>query len=245
MVFTQHKGVALVTAAAHGVGRAIALRLASDGYKVAVHDIPHNGDQLIEVYRNIQRLGQHSMVMTADVTSEKEVKALVEDTYKCFGGFDIMVANASVREVAPITSGNAISIWDRAFAVNTRGVFLCYKYAAEQLLSEGKGGRIIGACSSLGERGSPLLSAYSASQFAIRGLTQSAALELDEYGITVNAYAPKVPDGASDPTNGVHSKVDKLRLNTLTHQAPQTVADLVSYLVSDEAKNVTGQIMDV
>ncbi|KAF5356514.1 hypothetical protein D9757_013525 [Collybiopsis confluens] len=232
----QSRGVALVTAAARGAGRAIALRLASEGFKVAVHDLPRNGDQLLDLHRNIQRLAQHSMVMTGDVANEREVKSLVEDTYNCLGGFDVMVANTPVCELAAIASENATAIWDHTLAVNTRGVFLCYKYAAEQLISQGQGGRIIGASSVLGERDSPLLSAYSASQLAVRGLTQSAALELSEYGITVNAYASESAHsttGMRDPDSPAHQ------------ETPQTAADLVSYLVSEGARDVTGQIVRI
>ncbi|KAJ3719678.1 NAD(P)-binding protein [Lentinula guzmanii] len=187
-----NRGVALVTSAAKGAGRAIALRLASEGFKVAVHDLPHNGELLLNVHRNIQRLGQHSVVLAADITEEDQVKSLVEDTYKCLGGLDVMVANTAVRESAPLISTTA-EAWNRLFDVNARGVFFCYKYAAQQMISEGKGGRIIGGCSAWGKKGLLTIisqSAYSASHFAVRGLTESAALELHEHGITVNSYAP-------------------------------------------------------
>ncbi|KAJ3810548.1 hypothetical protein F5876DRAFT_88845 [Lentinula aff. lateritia] len=212
------KSVALVTGAAKGAGRAIALRLASEGFKIAVHDLPRNGEQLLDVHRNIQRLGQHSVVLTADFTDEDQVKSLVEDTTKCLGGLDVMVVNAAVREAAPLTSTTAES-WNRIFDVNARGLFFCYKYAAQQMILQRKGGRIIGGSSAWEKKGGSFMSAYSASQFAVRGLTESAALELHEHGITVNSYAPR---------------------SILAHRdAPQAIAHLVSYLVSEEAHYIT------
>ncbi|KAJ3838621.1 hypothetical protein F5878DRAFT_537134, partial [Lentinula raphanica] len=184
-----NRGVALVTSAAKGAGRAIALRLASEGFKVAVHDLPQNGELLLNVHRHIQRLGQHSVVLAADVTREDEVRSLVADTSRCLGGLDVMVANTAVRETAPLISTTA-DAWNRLFDVNARGVFFCYKYAAQEMISQGKGGRIIGGSSAWAKRGSPFMSAYSASHFAVRGLTESAALELHKHGITVNSYAP-------------------------------------------------------
>ncbi|KAF9072411.1 hypothetical protein BDP27DRAFT_1217633 [Rhodocollybia butyracea] len=183
-----NRGVALVTNAAQGPGRAIALRLASEGFKVAVHDSPRNGDQLIEVYRHIQRLGEHSCVLTADLTMEDHVQNLVKDASNCLGGLNVMIANTQLCQAAPITSTTE-EIWNHLFKVNAQSIFWCYKQAAKEMISQGNGGRIIGSCSVWGKQGGPSLSAYSASQFAIRGLTESAALDLSEHGITVNAYA--------------------------------------------------------
>ncbi|KAJ3797885.1 acetoin reductase family protein [Lentinula aff. detonsa] len=241
-----NRGVALVTSAAKGAGRAIALRLASEGFKVAVHDLPHNGDLLLNVHRNIQRLGQHSVVLAADITEEDQVKSLVEDTYKCLGGLDVMVANTAVRESAPLISTTA-EAWNRLFDVNARGVFFCYKYAAQRMISEGKGGRIIGGCSAWGKKGSPFMSAYSASHFAVRGLTESAALELHEHGITVNSYAPGQIIQQIDAINSseaFHQLQPSATLDrgSLAHcETPQAIAHLVSYLVSEEAHYITGQ----
>ncbi|KAJ3994179.1 NAD(P)-binding protein [Lentinula boryana] len=235
-----NRGVALVTSAAKGAGRAIALRLASEGFKVAVHDLPHNGELLLNVHRNIQRLGQHSVVLAADITEEDQVKSLVEDTYKCLGGLDVMVANTAVRESAPLISTATAEAWNRLFDVNARGVFFCYKYAAQQMISEGKGGRIIGGCSAWGKKGSPFMSAYSASHFAVRGLTESAALELHEHGITVNSYAP---DRCYRLIGSIAS-ASTIRNGSLAHcETPQAIAHLVSYLVSEEAHYITGKIL--
>jgi len=101
----------------------------------------------------------------------------------------VRVANAGIVSFESLLNTN-VENFDRIMAVNVRGTMLCYKHAGKQMVSQGRGGRIIGACSVAGKQAIAGDSAYSASKFAIRGLTQSSARELGKYGITVNAYAP-------------------------------------------------------
>jgi len=141
-------------------------------------------------------------------------------------------------------------------AVNTRGTFLCYKYAAAQMITQGRGGRIIGATSIVGKLGVPLASAYAASKFAIRGLTQTAALELGRHNIAVNTYAPGVVDTPlKDSMMAGHANADKELVDwkhtyvgrrPIKHDGqPEDVASLVSYLASKEAHFITGQSISV
>ncbi|KAE9397625.1 NAD(P)-binding protein [Gymnopus androsaceus JB14] len=170
MTLTKSLGVALVTGAAQGIGKAIAIRLASDGFK---------------------KHGWGSFVAPGDVSQEIEVKEMVESSSKALGGLDVMVANAAINGVYKPIIEMSIEEWDKVQQINLRGPFLCYKYGAKEIIASGRPrGRIIGASSVAGKRGMELISHYSASKFGIRGLTQSAALELGKYGITVNAYAP-------------------------------------------------------
>jgi len=125
---------------------------------------------------------------------------------------------------------------------NVRSVFLCYRAAARQMIKQGRGGRIIAASSISGKQGAPNFSAYSASKFAVRGLTQSAAGELRPHGITVNTYAP----GAIDvPRFHEAKKEHEAKAPEVPLQypvvSPSDIAGLVSYLVSEEAQYVTGQ----
>ncbi|KAF8993614.1 hypothetical protein BDQ17DRAFT_1545961 [Cyathus striatus] len=179
--------VAVVTGASRGIGRAIALRLAQDGFNI--HITATNSERLKDVKRSIEDLGKKCSIYVGDVSKEEVVKALIESAVDELGSVDVMVANAGICGLASITD-MPVDDMDRHYEVNTRGTFLSYKYAAQQMIKQGRGGRIIGASSIAGKQGHPYLSGYVASKFAIRGLTQSAATEFGKYGITVNAYAP-------------------------------------------------------
>ena len=100
-----------------------------------------------------------------------------------------MVANAGIAQAKPFIEITTED-WDKLFSVNVRGVFLCYREAAKIMIEQGRGGKIIGACSSVAYRTFPLMSHYVASKWSVRGLTQAAAMELGQYNITVNSYCP-------------------------------------------------------
>lgn len=104
-----------------------------------------------------------------------------------------MVANAGVGRIKPLLETSADD-WDRTLAVNLRGVFLCYKEADKVIIAQGKGGKLIGACSAIAYRAWPMLSDYTASKWGVRGLTQATAIELAKHNITVNAYCPGMFD---------------------------------------------------
>jgi len=252
------KGIALITGSAQGLGCSIALRLARDGFDIALSDVSSKRDQLRAVADNIEKIGRRTLVVPADVTVDREVKEMVQDVVKELGGLDILVANAGVLGLSPLIS-TELDEWERVMAVNARGTFLCYKYAAQQMIKQGRGGRIIGASSISGKLGKPLLSAYSASKFAIRGLTQTAALELGPYNITVNSYAPgqirtPMTAGMSDEV-GDFAKTDPEMVDLWRGRAatrglkyegqPEDIASLVSYLASKEAHFITGQSITV
>ncbi|KAK0480566.1 NAD(P)-binding protein [Armillaria novae-zelandiae] len=229
---------ALVTGSARGMGRAIALRLASDGFNVALNDIASKKDHLEALRIEIEGLGKKAFVYIADVSNEDEVKAMVGETVEGLGRLDVMVANAGICPGASGLMDTTAEQWDRMFAVNTRGVFLCYKYAAIQMIKQGRGGRIIGACSVAGMRAQGQFCPYSASKFAVRGLTQSAAQELGTHQITVNAYAP----GMHHPKNSLHIE-NMVALKKIGQ--PKDLASLVSYIASPESHFITGQTISV
>ncbi|KAF9254223.1 NAD(P)-binding protein [Marasmius fiardii PR-910] len=184
-------GICLITGSAQGIGKAIALRLAKDGFNIALNDLPTRQSQLQALENEIKELGKgtKTVIVTGDVSSEAEVKTMVEKVVETFGGLDVMVANVGICPASLMTEMTAEQ-WDKIFSINSRGTFLCYKYAAIQMISQGRGGRIIGASSAAGKQGRKYSMAYSATKFAVRGMTQSAAWELGQHGITVNAYAP-------------------------------------------------------
>ncbi|KAJ7677892.1 NAD(P)-binding protein [Mycena polygramma] len=234
------KGVALVTGAAQGIGKGIALRLADDGYDVAVNDILSNSENLDALVAEIKSKGRTSSKHIADVSQDAEVRGMVEQVVERHGGLDVMIANAGVvGSTGPITQVSADE-WDRIMNINARGSFLCYKYAGMQMIKQGRGGRIVGASSLAGKKGVPSQASYSASKFAVRGLTQAAAAEFGPHSITVNAYAPGTVDTpmidiARDMIIEMSSKQSPLgKIGTV-----EDISSLVSFLISSQAQFIT------
>ncbi|PBK89069.1 NAD(P)-binding protein [Armillaria gallica] len=245
------RSVALVTGSARGIGRAIALRLANDGFNLVLNDIASQKENLEILCSEIEGLGRKVLIYIADVSKEDEVKAMVDETVEVLGRLDVMVANAGMCLRFSGLMDTTAEEWDHVFAVNTRGVFLCYKYAAIQMIKQGWGGRIIGANSVAGMRAQSRVCPYSASKFAVRGLTQSAAMELGPHQINVNAYAPGFIDthlsrsmfAEEDFAKHVRQSENTVALKK-TGQ-PGDLASLVSYLASPESQFMTGQTISV
>ncbi|KAJ6531218.1 hypothetical protein B0H19DRAFT_1273429 [Mycena capillaripes] len=195
---------------------------------------------------------QLAVAFGTDVSKEEEVKAMVEATVSSLDSLDVMVANAGVG-AGGRTSVMEVVVedWEKRWEVNIRGVLLCYKYAARQMVKQGGGGRIIGASSLCGLRGYAGVGGYCISKAAVRSLTQTTALELREHGITVNAYAP----GAID-TEMIASPADKehgpgfaikqfFKIPEVRTGQPADVAAVASFLASPESHFVTGQTISV
>jgi len=242
--------VALITGAAQGIGEAIALRLAADtsGIDVAVSDIRGKEAQLDDLVKRIEAKGRKAIAIICDVSSDGEVRAAIDKVVEVLGGLDIMVANAGIHAVKPLLE-TTIEDWNRVQSVNVVGVMLCYKYAALQMIKQGRGGRLVAASSAGGKRAAPNMSAYCSSKFAVRGLSQSAALELRPHGITVNSYAPGVihtsmvahPD---DEKNGGIGNTMKIMAGLpvdFPSTGPEVIAELVAYFVKPAAYFTTGQ----
>lgn len=241
--------VALVTGAAQGIGRSIALRLAQDGYDVAINDWGlEQMSKLETLAQEIRAMGRNAAVVIGDVGVEGDVKAMVSNTVKELGSLDIAVANAGIAFGTPLLE-TTTEDFDRIMNINVRGVFLTYKYAALKMVKQGRGGRIIGASSVLGKKGNSKLSAYCATKFAVRGLTQSFAQEMAPHNITVNAYSPGVittpmTASAQDASfGGGHGESLKhlMGFGGGPSAGPDVISSLVSYLVKPEAYFITGQ----
>lgn len=244
--------VALVTGGARGIGRGIALRLAADGLDVVVNDIGANSDQLDGVAEEIRAAGRRSATIIADVSQPDEVERMVASVADELGRLDVMVANAGIAQVKPLLEVTPED-FDGLMAVNLRGVFLCYKAAAQQMIRQGGGGKIIGAASIAAHKGFAMLGHYSASKWAVRGLTQAAAQEWAEHGITVNAYCPGIVGTAMweqiDAELGGYMGLGKgealeqfSQLIALGRvETPEDVACFVSYLASKDSDYMTGQ----
>jgi len=234
-------------------GKAIAIRLAEDGFSVCINDIAANSSLVDSVVSEIKALGRDSIGYIADVSKPSEVESLVSTCVEKLGPLTVMIANAGIARVKPVlqmTDQDIRGIFD----VNVIGVFNCYSAAAKQMIKQGSGGKIIGAASIAAYKGSPGLSHYCASKAAVRSFTQTCALELAPHKITVNSYAPGIVDtplwDADDKvakTTG-YSKEETLKrlgrniaLGRLS--VPEDVAKCVSYLASPDSDYMTGQTL--
>ena len=242
--------VILVTGAAQGIGRGIALRLAKEGADIALVDL--KADKLSDVAKEIKALGRKVTTFAADISNRDEVFAAVEHAEKTLGGFDVMINNAGIAQVKPLADVTPEDM-DRIFKINVNGVMWGIQAASEKFKALGHKGKIINASSSAGHDGFAMLGVYSATKFAVRALTQAAAKEYASAGITVNAYCPGIvgtdmwveiderfAEITGAPKGETYKKyVDGIALGRA--QTPDDVAALVSFLASDDSDYITGQ----
>jgi acetoin reductase-like protein len=182
--------VAIITGAASGMGRAMALAFAKEGATVVVADLNEEGAQ--KVVDEIESAGGAGLALRLDVSKSEESHAVVAQVVERYGRLDILVNNAGIgliKEVWETTQDE----WDRIFAVNVRGLFFMAQAAAEPMRRQ-RSGRIINLASIAGRRGEALVAAYCASKAAVININQSLALALAPYGVNVNAMAPGVVD---------------------------------------------------
>jgi meso-butanediol dehydrogenase/(S,S)-butanediol dehydrogenase/diacetyl reductase len=241
---------AIVTGAGRGIGRGIALRLAKDGHAVAVNDIDKANVEAVAA--EIIDGGGRALAVPADVTDRAAVFALVDRVATEFGSVDVMVANAGIAQVKTILELTPDDL-QKIFEVNVFGVVYSLQAAAEQMIAQGSGGKIINAASIAAHSGFDYLGHYSATKFAVRALTQAAAKELAKHQITVNAYCPGIVGtemwdlideklGAYIGTAKGEALANYSQLIALGRvQTPEDVAGFVSYLAGPDSNYMTGQ----
>lgn len=232
--------VAIITGAATGIGKAIAIRFAREGASVCIDYVGKQDPA--HVIEEIESQGGKAAGIKADVTSEDDVANLVNQAVQKFGKLDIFVNNAGIEFKHPITEF-PVEEWSRVIAVDLTGPFLCMKAAANQMIKQGQGGRIINISSVHEDLPMPTNAPYCAAKGGLRMLMRTVAVELAPHKITVNNIGP---GAVFTPIDEDIEKNPKLEAQLMAEipvgrwGKPEEIAGLATYLASDEAGYCTG-----
>jgi len=230
--------VALVTGAARGIGRAIALRLAKDGAAIIVN-YSGSAQHAQETVGLIEQGGGRAVAVQADVSKVADVKRLFDTCFEKFGRLDILVNNAGVMFIKPVAEVGEEE-FDRLFAVNVKGAFFCCQEAAKRMAG---GGRIINLSSSTTALMLPGYAAYVATKGAVEQFSHVLAKELSPKNITVNVVSPGPTD--TELFSQGKSEEQKQRFAQMAALGrlgqPQDIADVIAMLASEDARWITGQ----
>ena len=235
--------VAIVTGAAQGIGRAIALGMAREGAKVVVADL--QGAKAKAVADELRDLGTEAIPVEVDVSRESSVKNLAEQVMSRFGRVDLLVNHAGIYLSSPVAEMKEEE-WDRVIDVNLGGNFLCSRAVVPSMRAQ-KSGRIISISSRIAHHGAIAGAHYAASKAGIIGFVKALARELGPDHITVNAICPGVADTVLG--RGHRNEEDlkeRLKNNPLGHALqPEDLVGPVLFLASDAASYITGQVLNV
>jgi len=234
--------VAIVTGSGQGIGREIALTLAEHGASVVISDI--NATTANEVAAEIVAKNGKSMAITADVTVQEEVASLVDQTVSSFSQIDILVNNAGIARDTLLMRMSSTD-WDQVLATNLKGAFLCTQAVVRHMIRQ-RWGRIINIASVVGLIGNSGQANYAAAKAGLIGLTKTTARELAARGVTANAIAPGFIDTEMTRKLSDNAKQEFLRQIPLGYAGlPKDVADAVAFLASEEARYITGHVLNV
>ena len=253
--------ITIVTGAARGIGRAIAERFGAEGENVILADLETESAELVA--EGIIKAGGKASVITTDVSDESQGNALFDHVMDTHGSLDVLVNNARAiigKDKVPVTELD-LDVWQHFLSINTTAAFLVTKFVARHMIHAGNGGRIINIASNAGKQASANGAAYSASKFAVIGLTQASAMDLASHNITVNAVCP----GPINTDRMSYWERDQAAEKGITQEEfrgqivenssrntplgriaePHDVANMVSFLAGDEASFITGQAYNV
>lgn len=234
--------VALVTGAAQGIGRTIALKLAEGGATVALADIAE--DKLAGVVEEITKAGGKAAAFKLNVTDEDNVKQVFKEVVATFGKLEILVNNAGITRDQLIIKMKRQD-WDMVLGINLTGAYLCTQAAASTMLRQ-RWGRIINITSINGQQGAAGQANYSSSKAGLIGLTMAMARELGSRSITVNAVAPGFIETAM--TKVLPQEVQEAMLKQVPLGRPgydTDIANAVNFLASEESGYITGNVLKV
>ncbi|MFC5860817.1 SDR family oxidoreductase [Acidicapsa dinghuensis] len=231
---------AIVTGASRGIGRAIAKRLAADGFAVVIN-YAGNSKAAQEVVDEIRHADGEAVALQADIANPEQVAQLFDKTIATYGHVDVVVNNAGIMENSPIAKGD-IASFDRVIATNLRGNFIVFSEAAKRIA---EGGRIIGFSSSVLGLNLPSYGAYIASKAGVEGLVRVLANEMRGRKVTVNAVAPGPVATELFLTGKTPEQIDHLsKLNPLERLGQvEDIANVVSFLAGPDGAWINGQIL--
>ncbi|MBU3156302.1 3-oxoacyl-[acyl-carrier-protein] reductase [Clostridium estertheticum] len=234
---------AVVTGASRGIGRAIALKLAKHGANVVVN-YRNSVDAVQEVVKEIEALGVKVLAIQADISSYTDVENMIKKSVEEFGSIDILVNNAGITKDGLLMRMKEAD-FDSVIDINLKGAFNCTRHVAAIMLKQ-RSGRIINISSVSGLTGNAGQVNYSAAKAGIIGMTKSVAREFGSRGVTCNAVAPGYIQ--TDMTEDLPAKVKDTIMGTIPLKRlgrPEDVANVVAFLVTDEAAYITGQVINV
>ena len=245
--------VVIVTGSTRGIGKSIACAFAARGARVVVNG--RNAEQVRQVTDEINSSGGEALAVAADISVKLQVEAMIDATMRQFSRIDILVNNAGILTPAPLLQMTEAE-WDNTFAVNVRGAFLCSQCVA-RFFSAQQRGKIINITSTACKTPFLNYSAYCSSKAALAQMTKVLALELADFGVTVNAVAPGTTDTEMvresiakrnlTERDFVMGNLDKWRLRIPLKKMgkPEDIASMVLFLASDAANHITGQVIFV
>jgi NAD(P)-dependent dehydrogenase (short-subunit alcohol dehydrogenase family) len=229
---------AIVTGAAHGIGRAIAGRMLRAGWRVVLADLDKAAAR--EAAETLGHAGGTALARQLDVKSRDGAAAAVGAAVEAFGGLDVLVSNAGIMDRAPFLEMTE-AFWHHVIDTNLTGAFLCGQAAARQMVAQGGGGRIVNVASNSGIFGGRGRAAYGSSKAGLINLTQTMAIELAEHDILVNAVAPGPTKTRADQPDEPWPSV-KARMPLARWGRPEEIAEVVFFLASDACSFTTGHV---